>query len=64
MRTRSRFLIGVGILVLAGLAFLGFRSRSGRASYSAVPVDRGEIADVVGATGTLQAVTTVQVGSQ
>ncbi|MFI5184631.1 MAG: efflux RND transporter periplasmic adaptor subunit [Vicinamibacteria bacterium] len=64
MVTRSRFLISVGILVLAGLALLGFRSRSGRASYGAVPVDRGEIADVVGATGTLQAVTTVQVGSQ
>src|SRR5216110_3570297 len=28
------------------------------------PVTRGEIIDTVGATGTLQAVTTVQVGSQ
>src|SRR5436189_4097592 len=28
------------------------------------PVTRGEIVDTVGATGTLQAVTTVQVGSQ
>jgi HlyD family secretion protein len=64
MRTRSRLLIGAGVLVVAALAFLGFRSRSGGVGYTAVPVDRGEIADVVGATGTLQAVTTVQVGSQ
>src|SRR5262245_66429581 len=28
------------------------------------PVSRGDIVDTVGATGTLQAVTTVQVGSQ
>ena len=28
------------------------------------PVTRGDIIDTVGATGTLQAVTTVQVGSQ
>jgi HlyD family secretion protein len=64
MRTRSRLLIGAGVLVVAVLAFLGFRSRSGGAGYIALSVDRGEIADVVGATGTLQAVTTVQVGSQ
>ncbi len=64
MATRSRLLIGVGVLIVAGIAFLGFRSRSGRATYSAAPMDRGEIADVVGATGILQAVTTVQVGSQ
>jgi len=31
---------------------------------STLPVDRGDIAETVGATGTLEAVTTVQVGTQ
>ncbi len=40
------------------------RRASSGAEYTTVEIDRGEIAEVVGATGTLQAVTTVQVGSQ
>ena len=39
-------------------------TRGSRAGFQRAPVDRGDIVDVVGATGTLQAVTTVQVGSQ
>ena len=38
------------------------RPRAARSTRS--PVTRGDIVDTVGATGTLQAVTTVQVGSQ
>lgn len=65
MRTRSR----IGILALAGLTLaagvaLAFRSRGNGPRYLAAVVDRGDIADVVGATGVLQAVVTVQVGSQ
>jgi HlyD family secretion protein len=65
MRTRSR----IGILAVAGLAVVGslalaYRGRGNGARFTTAPVDRGDIADVVGATGVLQAVTTVQVGSQ
>ena len=48
---------------MAGLA-LAFRSRGNGPRFTTAAVDRGDIADVVGATGLLQAVTTVQVGSQ
>ncbi|MGE5244316.1 MAG: efflux RND transporter periplasmic adaptor subunit [Betaproteobacteria bacterium] len=50
--------IGVG----AGAYYM---SRNGAAmTVNTAPITRGEIVDTVGATGTLQAVTTVQVGSQ
>ena len=51
------------IVLLAG-GFLYVRSRRENTRYATVPVDRGDIVDVVGATGLLQAVVTVQVGSQ
>ena len=38
--------------------------RTGACSVNTSPITRGDIVDTVGATGTLQAVTTVQVGSQ
>jgi HlyD family secretion protein len=64
MSKRARLMIGAGIVV-AGLAggwlWLG---RGERARYVTAAVDRGTIQDVVGATGVLRAVTTVQVGSQ
>src|SRR5712691_7184833 len=59
MKTRSR----IGILAVAGLA-LADRGRGNGPRFSTAVVDRGGIADVVGATGVLQAVVTVQVGSQ
>ena len=40
------------------------RSRSEPARYTTGTADRGDIVEVVGATGTLEAVTTVQLGSQ
>jgi HlyD family secretion protein len=40
------------------------RGRNGETRYQTATVDRGDVVEVVGATGTLQAVTTVQVGSQ
>jgi HlyD family secretion protein len=56
------------ILVAAGLGAAGvfYYSRGGieAVEVNASPVTRGPIVDTVGATGTLQAVTTVQVGSQ
>jgi HlyD family secretion protein len=62
-RQRLLVAVGAGIAVLA-LVFLGFRSRDNDVRYQTVAVERGDVVDVVGATGTLQAVTTVQVGSQ
>jgi HlyD family secretion protein len=65
MGKRARYLGAAGLVVVVlGALVLGFSSRGGRARYLTAPVDRGDIADIVGATGVLQAVTTVQVGSQ
>ncbi|HET8647850.1 MAG TPA: efflux RND transporter periplasmic adaptor subunit, partial [Vicinamibacteria bacterium] len=63
--TRRKILLASTALVVvaAALVFL-LRARGPQARYATAAVDRGDIADVVGATGTLQAVTTVQVGSQ
>ncbi len=49
-------------VVLAGFYFWG--SDSGTAQYMTARIDRGNLRNMVTATGTLQAVTTVQVGSQ
>ena len=57
------------VLVLAGLGitaygYLGFRTIEFIPEVSTVTLARGDVVDTVGATGTLEAVTTVQVGSQ
>ena len=62
-RTRILLVGGAGVVVLGGI-LLGFRSRGSGPRYATAVVDRGDISDVVGATGLLQAVITVQVGSQ
>lgn len=65
MRARRRPLIALLTLAVAGGAAYGALSRSDRApKYVTAALDRGDIVETVGATGTLQAVTTVQVGSQ
>jgi len=65
MSVGRRALLGtLVILVLAAASFFAFRSRNGEVKYVTATADRGDIVDVVGATGVLQAVTTVQVGSQ
>src|SRR5262249_52659827 len=61
--TRPRIAATLALLVLV-LLVLAFRGRRVEARYQTVPVDRGDVVDMVGATGALQAVTTVQVGSQ
>ena len=55
------------ILVLAGLSLGAYYARRDAASGAEVisqPVTRGNVVEAVSATGTLEAVTTVQVGSQ
>jgi HlyD family secretion protein len=65
LRLRRRWvLLAVIGVVLAATTLLLVKNRSRAPSYVTAVVDRGEILDTVGATGTLQAVTTVQVGSQ
>jgi HlyD family secretion protein len=57
-------LIG-GSLLVAAVLFAIFRGGGNESvSYSASPVEKGDILQVVDATGTINAVTTVQVGSQ
>jgi HlyD family secretion protein len=55
------------LLLVPVLLFVAFRVARGRGeapAFLTATVDRGDIAEVVGATGTLEAVTTVQIGSQ
>ena len=53
--------IGVGI---TAYGYLGFRTAEFVPEVSTVTLARGDVVDTVGATGALEAVTTVQVGSQ
>jgi HlyD family secretion protein len=64
MKLKSKWLILVGVGVLA-LIFAAFGlNRSAQAQHFTAKVERGDIHDVVDATGTINAVITVQVGSQ
>src|SRR5436190_2299487 len=53
---------GVAVLAVAGFYFWG--GQASAAQYLTAKVERGNLRNTVTATGTLQAVTTVQVGSQ
>src|ERR1700692_3866787 len=64
MKKNLKWLILVGVLaVLAIFAAFGFNAKSQDQNFTA-KVERGDIHDVVEATGTINAVITVQVGSQ
>src|SRR5512138_3173463 len=62
----KRALIGLLIVAASGAGAGAYYIKRGNPEIQIVtaPVTRGEVIDAVGATGTLQAVTTVQVGSQ
>src|SRR5258707_15285130 len=62
----KRALIGLLIVVAVGAGAGAYYIRRGgpEVQVQTSPLSRGDIIDAVGATGTLQAVTTVQVGSQ
>src|SRR5215213_1120030 len=65
LQGKKKLLIGGGFMaaiVFAGFYFAG--SESSTPQYMTARVDRGNLRNAVTATGTLQAVTTVQVGSQ
>src|SRR4029077_401643 len=62
--TKRKWLILAGVVVVCGL-FLAIRlNRDGQVHHFTAKVARGDIHDVVEATGTINSVITVQVGSQ
>lgn len=63
-RKKYLFLGAAGVAVLAMAAFYFWGGQSSAAQYLTAKVERGNLRNSVTATGTLQAVTTVQVGSQ
>ncbi len=64
MKIRGRWLILVCAVVMAGLFIALGLNRTTPAQHFTAKVERGAINDVVEATGTINAVITVQVGSQ
>ncbi|MGA9997612.1 MAG: efflux RND transporter periplasmic adaptor subunit [Pyrinomonadaceae bacterium] len=65
LSSKKRLIIAVGAIALLALAgFLLWGDRASAAEYMTAKVERGNLRNSVTATGTLQAVTTVQVGSQ
>ncbi len=56
--------IMAALAVVAAVAWFATRDRAAAAEYRLVPVERGDLTSVVSATGALQAVTTVEVGTQ
>lgn len=65
LHTKKALLVGGGLLAV--LAFAGYyfwSQQSNTPQYMTARVERGSLRNTVTATGTLQAVTTVQVGSQ
>lgn len=55
---------GAGVVLLGGVAYYFLGAQSSAPQYMTAKVERGNLRNTVTATGTLQAVTTVQVGSQ
>lgn len=64
MQTKHKWLILVGVVIVAGLFVAFSLNRNTQVQHFTAKVERGEIHDVVEATGTINAVITVQVGSQ
>jgi HlyD family secretion protein len=64
MTIRGRWLILAGVVAAVGIFAAFGLNRNAQAQHFTAKVERGEIDDVVEATGTINAVITVQVGSQ
>jgi len=63
-RKKQLMLGGAGVVVLGLAAFYFWGNQASATQYQTARVERGNLRNTVTATGTLQAVTTVQVGSQ
>ena len=60
-----KLLIGVVLVIaVAGAAYLYLKKENGTPAYRTAKVERGDIVDTITATGNINAVTTVSVGSQ
>lgn len=64
MKKALLMLVAVAIAGGSGYAYYSYRTKKPEPKVTTAAVGRGDITDRVGATGTLQAVTTVQVGTQ
>lgn len=64
MKIKGRWLILAGVVAAVGIFAAFGLNRNAQAQHFTAKVERGEIDDVVEATGTINAVITVQVGSQ
>jgi HlyD family secretion protein len=63
-RKNQLMLGGAALVVLGSVAYYFFGNQSSAPQYMTAKVERGNLRNTVTATGTLQAVTTVEVGSQ
>ncbi|MFH2108269.1 MAG: efflux RND transporter periplasmic adaptor subunit [Chrysiogenia bacterium] len=64
--SKKKFIIGIMVVLLIA-ALIWFFTRNGKETeekYTMVQIDRGDLEAIVSSTGTLSAVTTVQVGTQ
>src|SRR6186997_466992 len=57
-------LLLTGVIGGGAYAYYHYREKAPKSTVTTAPVTRGDVIETVGATGTLQAVTTVQVGTQ
>jgi HlyD family secretion protein len=57
-------LLVVGVIGASGYAYYHYKDSGPKFTVNTSAISRGDVVDTVGATGTLQAVTTVQVGTQ
>jgi HlyD family secretion protein len=64
MASTRRRLLWLLLVPLAAFGFFLLRGRGEATQFTTAVVDRGDVVEVVGATGALEAVTTVQIGSQ
>ena len=64
MKLFSRPVAWIAVAIVVALGAWLLRGRRAEARYTTAAADRGDVQETVGATGTLQAVVTVQVGSQ
>ena len=62
---KKRLLLGVGSVVLiVAAALYFFKGSAPKSTYDTIEVDRGDIVEKITATGTINPVITVRVGSQ
>src|SRR3970040_1411703 len=63
-KKRNLFFGALALILIAGAIFVFTSSKGTETSYRTAKLERGDISVTVTATGTLSAVTTVQVGTQ